>query len=128
MGVPELQDFFGEATFPTACLYGECSMLSSFAPLFPARTLQMYDHASAGRLEDLFRLQKQYLSDVYRIIGPMLRSTHIDGAYDKALVRLGGFPIPLRLLSPYEAISEEVFLECQAILEKLAAAIPGHER
>jgi hypothetical protein len=43
----------------------------------------------------------------------MLREPLMDGAYDKALVRLGGLPMPLRLLSPYEGVREDVFLECQ---------------
>jgi dihydrodipicolinate synthase/N-acetylneuraminate lyase len=115
--VPELQHFFGEASFPTGCLYGECSLLSSFAPLFPARTLELFDHARAGRIEALFQAQKEYLSAVYEVIGPMLRYPLIDGAYDKALARLGGVPMPLRLLSPYEQVPEDAFLECQNILE-----------
>jgi len=115
--VPELQHFFGEATFPTGCVYGECSMLSSFAPMFPKRTLEMFENACAGWLENLFRLQKEYLSDVYDVIGPMLREPLIDGAYDKALVRLGGLTMPLRLLSPYECVREDVFLECERILD-----------
>lgn len=133
--VPELQHFFGEASFPTGCLYGECSLLSSFAPLFPARTLELFDHARAGRIEALFQAQKVYLSAVYDVIGPMLLYPLIDGAYDKALARLGGIPMPLRLLSPYEQVPEHVFLECQNILAtKYAgmltippdAASPGH--
>lgn len=115
--VPELQHFFGEATFPTGCVHGECSLLSSFAPMFPKKTLEMFENACAGRLEELFRLQKDYLSDVYEVIGPMLREPLIDGAYDKALTRLGGFSMPLRLLSPYESVREEVLLECQRILD-----------
>jgi dihydrodipicolinate synthase/N-acetylneuraminate lyase len=111
--VPELQHFFGEASFPTGCLYGECSLLSSFAPLFPAKTLELFEHARAGRIEALFQSQKEYLSAVYDVIGPMLREPLMDGAYDKALVRLGGLPMPLRLLSPYEGVREDVFLECQ---------------
>jgi dihydrodipicolinate synthase/N-acetylneuraminate lyase len=115
--VPELQHFFGEASFPTGCLYGECSLLSSFAPLFPARTLELFHHACAGRIEALFQTQKEYLSAVYEVIGPMLQHPLMDGAYDKALARLGGFPMPLRLLSPYEQVPEDVFLECRKILE-----------
>lgn len=116
-GVPELQHFFGEASFPTGCQYGECSLLSSFAPLFPARTLQLFEHACAGRTADLFQAQKDYMSAVYDVIGPMLREPLIDGAYDKVLLRLGGFPMPLRLLSPYSTVPEETFLECQRILD-----------
>jgi dihydrodipicolinate synthase/N-acetylneuraminate lyase len=115
--VPDLQHFFGEASFPTGCLYGECSLLSSFAPLFPVKTWELFDHASAGRIEALFQAQKEYLSAVYDVIGPMLRQPLIDGAYDKSLTRLGGLPMPLRLLSPYEPVPEAVFLECQQILE-----------
>lgn len=115
--VPELQHFFGEASFPTGCLYGECSLLSSFAPLFPARTLELFHHACAGHMEALFQTQTEYLSAVYDVIGPMLQHPLIDGAYDKALARLGGFPMPLRLLSPYEQVPEDVFLECRKILE-----------
>lgn len=114
--VPELQHFFGEASFPTGCQYGECSLLSSFAPLFPDRTVELFEHACAGRMEDLFRTHKEYLSAVYDVIGPMLREPLIDGAYDKALLRLGGLPMPLRLLSPYSAVAEDTFLECQRLL------------
>ena len=77
----------------------------------------MFENACAGWLENLFRLQKEYLSDVYDVIGPMLREPFIDGAYDKALVRLGGLTMPLRLLSPYECVREDVFLECERILD-----------
>ena len=115
--VPELQHFFGEASFPTGCQYGECSLLSSFAPLFPARTLELFGHACAGRMENLLQAHKEYISAVYDVIGPMLREPLMDGAYDKALLRLGGFPMPLRLLSPYAAVPEETLLECQRILD-----------
>ena len=118
--VPELQHFFGEAAFPTGCLHGACSLLSSFAPLFPGRTHDLFNHALAGRIQPLFELQTAYLTAVHRVIAPMLRSTKIDGAYDKALVRLGGVPMPLRLLSPYEGLSEEVFEECRRVLESVA--------
>lgn len=121
--VPELQHFFGEASFPTGCLYGECSLLSSFAPLFPAKTFELFDHASGGRIDMLFQTQKQYLSAVYDVIGPMLRDPLIDGAYDKALVRLGGLAMPLRLLSPYDPVSENLFLECKNILDTKYSAM-----
>lgn len=117
-GVPELQHFFGEASFPTGCLYGECSLLSSFAPLFPARTIELFDHACAGRMEALFQAHTKYMSAIHEVIEPMVREPLIDGAYDKTLLRLGGFPMPLRLLSPYVAVPEETYLECQRILER----------
>jgi dihydrodipicolinate synthase/N-acetylneuraminate lyase len=116
--VPELQHFFGEATFPGGALHGECSLLSSFAPLFPSATLRLFELARTRQIEPLFDLQRDYLTAVWTTIAPMMKKEHIDGAYDKALMRLGGFPMPLRLLSPYESISEEVYEECRRILEE----------
>ena len=64
----------------------------------------------------MFRMQKDYLSMVEDILAPMRRQALMDGAYDKLLLRLGGFPMPLRLLSPYESFSEEIYEECLQIL------------
>ena len=48
----------------------------------------------------------------------MRRLDLIDGAYDKMLVRLGGLDMPLRLLSPYQGFSDDVFEECRRILHE----------
>lgn len=113
---PDLQHFFGEAMFPTGCLHAECSLLASFAPLFPRQTHRLFEYGRARQWDQLFSYQAEYLRVVEDIIAPMRRQNLIDGAYDKALVRLGGVPMPLRLLSPYESFSEETFEECRAIL------------
>lgn len=123
--VPELQHFFGEAMFPTGCLYGECSLLSSFAPMLPSKTREFFEYGRAGQIEKLFRMQKEYLSVVADVLEPMMRQTLIDGAYDKMLVRLGGLDMPLRLLSPYEGLSEEVYEECRKILHEKHAGWLG---
>jgi dihydrodipicolinate synthase/N-acetylneuraminate lyase len=116
--VPELQHFFGEATFPVGCLHGECSLLSSFAGLFPSKTKELFGYATAGKMQELFRLQIEYLNATEEIMAPMFRQSFIDGAYDKMLVRLGGGKMPLRLLSPYECFTEDVYLECKRILDE----------
>jgi dihydrodipicolinate synthase/N-acetylneuraminate lyase len=113
---PEIQHFFGESMFPTGCLYGPCSLLSSFGPMIPKPAKQFFEYGRTGDIANLFRFQKDYLEMVEAVIGPMRRQPLIDGAYDKVLVRLGGMDMPLRLLSPYEGFSEEVFEECRAIL------------
>jgi len=115
---PQLQHFFGEATFPTGCLYGECSLLSSFAPLFPQRTLELFRLGCERSFSELFPFQRDYLLDVYNVISPILREPLMDGAYDKALLRLSGFPMPLQLLSPYASVSEEAYLESQRAFDK----------
>lgn len=113
---PDLQHFFGEAMFPTGCLHGECSLLSSFGPMFPRATHELFGYARRQQWDKLFPFQARYLRAVEDVIAPMRRQALIDGAYDKLLVRLAGIPMPLRLLSPYEGFSDAVYEECRATL------------
>lgn len=115
---PEMQHFLGEGMFPTGCLHGECSILSSFGPMIPAKTRELFEYGRTRQFEKLFAFQAEYLRMVEDVIAPMRKQDLIDGAYDKALVRLGGLPMPLRLLSPYESFSEEVYQECHRILHE----------
>jgi dihydrodipicolinate synthase/N-acetylneuraminate lyase len=114
--VPEIQHFFGESMFPTGCLFGECSLLSSFAPMLPAKSKEFFEYGRTRQIEKLFCMQRQYLTVVDAVLAPMRRRELMDGAYDKMLVRLGGLPMPLRLLSPYDGFPESVYEECRRIL------------
>ncbi len=113
--VPDLQHFFGEAMFPTGCLFGECSLLSSFGPMMPTKTKEFFEYGRNRDFDKLFRLQAEYLSVVAEIQRPVQGTSRLDGAYDKMWVRLGGVPMPLRLLSPYESFTEDVLEECRTI-------------
>jgi dihydrodipicolinate synthase/N-acetylneuraminate lyase len=114
--VPQIQHFFGEAMFPTGCLFGECSLLSSFGPMMPSRTWEFFEAGRTRQIDRLFRLQAEYLTTIADIQRPIHGTDKIDGAYDKMWVRLGGVPMPLRLLSPYESFTEDVFEQCRQIL------------
>jgi dihydrodipicolinate synthase/N-acetylneuraminate lyase len=113
---PEIQHFLSESMFPTGCLHGTCSLLSSFGPMLPKAAKQLFEYGRTGDIAALFRFQKDYLEMAEQVIAPMRRYPLMDGAYDKVIMKLGGVDIPLRLLSPYESFSEEVFEECRAIL------------
>jgi dihydrodipicolinate synthase/N-acetylneuraminate lyase len=113
---PEIQHFFGESMFPTGCLHGTCSLLSSFGPMLPQPAKQFFEYGRIRDIQRLFEFQKDYLNMVEHVIAPLRRLPLMDGAYDKVLVRLGGVDMPLRLLSPYDSFSEDVFEECRTIL------------
>ena len=114
---PELQHFLGESTFVNGCAVGECSLLSSFAPLFPQASLELYRAGASRDFTSAFERQSDYLSAVMEVIGPIIKHVRMDGAYDKALVRLGGLDMPLRLLSPYEALPQKAFDAAYRILK-----------
>jgi len=113
---PEIQHFFGETMFPTGCLWGECSLLSSFGALIPAKTREFFEYGRTRQIEKLFTFHKEYLDMVDHLLKVMVRHNRIDGAYDKLLVRLAGLDMPLRLLSPYESLPEDVYEECRRIM------------
>ena len=116
---PELQHFFGEQNFPHGCLYGECSLLSSFGPMSPHKAHALFAAGLSRDIPTLFRLQKEYFDMMYAVLGPLLALGRIDGAYDKLLVRLGGLEeMPLRLLSPYQGFSEDEYQTCRRVLRE----------
>ena len=114
--VPELQHFFGEELFPIGCLYGECSLLSSYGAMIPSKTKEFFEYGRTGQFDKLFPMFGQYLGLTYDVLAPTLGNELIDGAYDKMLVRLGGLDFPPKMLSPYECFPEETFRACQKIL------------
>ena len=115
----ELQHFFGEENFPHGCLYGECSLLSSFGPMSPHKAKALFEAGQKRQFEQMFTLQKAFHDMLYDVLGPCLREGRIDGAYDKILVRLGGLEeMPLRLLSPYQCFSEEQYQACKRVLHE----------
>ncbi len=117
---PELQHFFGERNFAHGCMYGECSLLASLAPMTPRKTREYFEAGRDGDIEKLFTLQKGFHDLSLDVLGPVRDGQHIDGAYDKMIVRLGGLEqMPLRLLSPYEGFSEEQYQTCKTILHQM---------
>ncbi|SRR5581483_2455265 len=116
-GTPELQHFLGEAMFPIGCLYGECSLLSSFGPTVPRKTQEFFEYGRTRQLDKLFAMHREYLDFVHDMLAPTRGEVRIDGAYDKMFVRLGGVDMPLRLLSPYQGFSEAVFEQCRNVLQ-----------
>ena len=114
---PEIQHSSAKQCFPTGCLHGTCSLLSSFGPMLPNAAKKLFEYGRDLNTANLFQFQKDYLEMVEAVIAPMRRTPLMDGAYDKVLMRLEGVDMPLRLLSPYESFSEEVFEECRSILK-----------
>jgi hypothetical protein len=49
---------------------------------------------------------------------PLCKHQIMDGAFDKTILSLGGFEIPLELHSPYDSFSQEAYEECRQILHR----------
>jgi len=108
----ELQHFWGEHAFAHGCLYDECSILSSWGALFPAKTKEFFSYGVTGQIEKLFKMQVEYMRVADAFDTPTMAYDRIDGAWDKMIVRASGIDMPLRLLSPYQGFTQEIFEEC----------------
>jgi dihydrodipicolinate synthase/N-acetylneuraminate lyase len=107
---PDLQHFFGEDNYLHGSMYGECSLLASFGPLAPRKSWEYFRAGRDGDLAALLRLHHGFLNLLLDVFGPALAQERIDGAYDKMIVRMGGLEaMPLRLLSPYQGLTEEQY-------------------
>ena len=116
----ELQHFLGERNLSFGVAEGECSLLSSWAPMNGPKVKQFFDAAINQREDELAEFRAQYatmVEDLLLSLGGGV--SRIDGAYDKMIVRLGGFEqMPLRLLSPYHYFTEEDFQTSKRILHE----------
>ena len=115
----ELQHFMGEGNFPHGSMFGECSLLASYAELSPRMTRALFE---AGRTRDtgeLMRLQHAFQAMGTELWAQPAPGPHMDGAYDKMLVKLGMLPeFPLRLLSPYQGFTEDDYRACRRLLDE----------
>jgi hypothetical protein len=113
----ELQHFLGEATFLQGCMYGECSLLTTFGSLSPLKVKSYFEAALQSDFSTMLMLQKGFHDMLQDLFKELTGERRIDGAYDKLWVRLGGFEeMTLRLLSPYHGFSEEQFQACKKLL------------
>jgi len=113
----ELQHFMGEGNFPHGSMFGECSLLASYAELSPHKTRALFEAGRTRDVERLFTLQHEFQVMQSALWAAPMSSVHMDGAYDKMLVKLGMLPdFPLRLLSPYESYTQADYEACLALL------------
>ena len=115
---PQLQHFNTEPGFAHASTLGECGLLISLASM-NLKLGQAYFHAGRDRDFATLDAMGQELSavraDMKRIVGD---SAHMDGAFDKMFCRVNDPQFPLRLLPPYDSVSEERFQTYVKLLEK----------
>jgi len=106
---PQLQHFITEGGYPIAAMMGDCGFLISFTSTNFARATEFFE---AGRNQDAARLDTishdfaGLIAAFKEVVGT---SVHMDGAFDKLFCRVHDPKFPLRLLPPYEGVSDERF-------------------
>jgi dihydrodipicolinate synthase/N-acetylneuraminate lyase len=115
----ELMHFMGEGNFPNGAMYGACGLLASYAELSPVMTYRLFDAGVRRDVAPLMELQAAFQRMGADLWGNVSAGPHMDGAYDKMLVKLGMLPdFPLRLLSPYQGFTDDDYRTLKRILEE----------
>ncbi len=114
---PQLQHFITEGGFAKASTMGECGFLISFA----STNFDLGQAYFRAGLEQNFPLLNEMHAELDGIAADLrasvANSAHMDGAFDKMFCRLHDDNFPLRLLPPYDGISEEVYQRYAADLQ-----------
>jgi dihydrodipicolinate synthase/N-acetylneuraminate lyase len=117
LNAPELQHFLLEGNFAMGCTLGECSLLCSYAVLFPKTTWKFFEAGRKKDLVELFRITR-FFYEVGEKLFAHLRREMIDSSFDKTFVWLRDPEFSNRLLPPYLGLSEEESRECRRVFEE----------
>lgn len=115
---PDLAHFMTETGFAYGSLVGRCGLLISAAC---ANFTEGRAYFRAGRRRQVRALLARQMElaalvgDLVRLVSP---EAHMDGAYDKVFCRLHDPAFPLRLLPPYNGISETTYRKIVAMMRK----------
>ena len=113
-----LQHFLAENNYPFGSLHGECSILASFGSLFPSKVRELFNLGKAGEFEKASRVALEIDEAKDTFLAPTIGGVeHIDGAYDKMIVRASGIDMPLQMLSPYDGFDMETYEACVSALK-----------
>lgn len=113
---PEIQHFLLEGNFAMGCTLGECSLLCSYAALFPQTTWEFFEAGCRRDLPALFRIAGFFNEAGSRLFAHCPR-TMIDGSYDKTYLWLRDPTFPNRLLLPYHGLSDDESCVCREVFD-----------
>ena len=132
---PMLRHFLTELGYPQGCQLGEPGYLMSLTTMNPWVGVRFFEAGVRRDLTALLGLQAEALDVFAELVGragaevgtgALAGGPHMDGAYEKVLAKVLDERMPLRLLPPYQQVSEEAYVDFrQRILERLPSWRPG---
>ncbi|MDZ4402642.1 dihydrodipicolinate synthase family protein [Prosthecobacter sp.] len=115
---PQLQHFITEAGFAKAALMGECGFLISFTSTNFVRASEYFRAGCEQDAAKLAAIARDFDGLIAAFKEAVGSTAHMDGAFDKLFCRVHDPKFPLRLLPPYEGVSDERFDRYLALLRQ----------
>jgi dihydrodipicolinate synthase/N-acetylneuraminate lyase len=115
----ELRHFFGDITYTVGSVAGECGYLISIGSSNLGRARTYFEAGLARDVQTLSAMQRELLGVREALSKAVGNTAHMDGAFDKIFSRIHDRRFPLRLLPPYQGVSEAAFEQyCAALRER----------
>jgi dihydrodipicolinate synthase/N-acetylneuraminate lyase len=113
---PQLQHFFTEIGFGYGSQFGECGFLISMASIHFAEAKRYFEAGKRRDFQNLVATQRELTDMVNDLVALGRGEAHMDGAYDKVFCKIHDPEFPLRLLPPYDSLSDETFQKIVAMI------------
>jgi hypothetical protein len=123
---PQLQHFLTEGGYAYGTGIGECGLLGSEVVLNWREANAYFEAGRRGDREALTNMARELGQLGRDLMAVVAGEAHMDGAYDKMFCRMHDRRFPLRLLPPYQYVSDETFERFAAVLrEKYPRWVPA---
>jgi dihydrodipicolinate synthase/N-acetylneuraminate lyase len=117
---PELMHFLHEQSVAYGSLFAEVGLLGTYGALAPKKSFALLEAANGGDARRSAEIGAWFARLADEVFQPLMADRRVDGAYDKTIAKLsaGLGDFPLRMLSPYRAISDEEFAAAQRLMQE----------
>lgn len=116
-GVPQLRHFLTEVGYPFGCSMGRPGLLQSLSSTNERAAWTYFRAGIDGDLAALARAQAEHLALEDALLEAGGSGPHMDGAFEKMMQKLVDERVPLRLLPPYTAVSDEGWARYKAWMQ-----------
>lgn len=106
---PMLRHFLTEVGYPFGCSVGAPGLLQSLSSTNDAQAWRFFRAGVAGDAATLAAMHPAYLAVEEALTAFGGDAVHIDGAYEKMLQKVTEERLPLRLLPPYTAATDDAY-------------------
>lgn len=115
---PQLTHFLTETGYAYGCQLGSCGLLISMAATKFSRGIEYYESGQKRDIRKLLAMQAEVTSLTNEMLAMCANKAHIDGAFDKMFCKIHNPRFPLRMLPPYNGISDATFRKVVAMMKK----------
>jgi hypothetical protein len=115
---PQLTHFLTETGYAYGCQVGACGLLISMAATNFTSGKAYFEAGQKRNIRKLLEMQRELTNVTNDMIALAAGEAHMDGAYDKLFCKLHDPAFPLRLLPPYQFISDATFKKIIAMIRK----------